>query len=218
MKKHQLASLPQIEILLQDPGVEKYSAALGRPVVAEVARSVVDGIRRSVLKENSEVPPFSEVLERLLAECGVIGKDKLQKVINATGIIIHTNMGRAPILREVWREAEEINCSYSNLEFDLKTGKRGKRKGLIPLLVSRLVGSEDALIVNNNAAAVLLILQTFARDREVIVKPGRAGADRGGDSESRRFFSNPAHTSWRSAQRTSVPGRITSRPFPMRPR
>ncbi len=152
--------------------MEKYSAALGRPVVAEVARSVVDGIRRSVLKENSEVPPFSEVLERLLAECGVIGKDKLQKVINATGIIIHTNMGRAPILREVWREAEEINCSYSNLEFDLKTGKRGKRKGLIPLLVSRLVGSEDALIVNNNAAAVLLLLQTFARDREVIVNRG----------------------------------------------
>ncbi|WP_319416299.1 L-seryl-tRNA(Sec) selenium transferase [Marispirochaeta aestuarii] len=172
MKKNQLAALPQIETLLQDPGVEKYIENLGRPVVAELARSVVDGIRRSVLKGDSEVSPFSEVLERLLAECGVIGKEKLQKVINATGIIIHTNMGRAPILREVWREAEEINCSYSNLEFDLKTGKRGKRKGLIPLLVSRLVGSEDALIVNNNAAAVFLILQTFARDREVIVNRG----------------------------------------------
>lgn len=172
MKKHQLAVLPQIETLLQNHEVLYYSKALGRPVVAEIARSVTNRIRQSVLTEDAVVPPFPEILEKLIAECRDTAQDKLQKVVNATGIVVHTNMGRTPILREVWREAEEINCGYSNLELDLVTGKRGKRKGLIPLLASRLVGAEDALVVNNNAAAVFLILQTFARGREVIVSRG----------------------------------------------
>ena len=81
-------------------------------------------------------------------------------------------MGRSPINRDIWLAAESINCGYSNLELDLSTGKRGKRKGLIPALLSSLTTAEDALVVNNNAAAVYLILSTFATGREVIVSRG----------------------------------------------
>ena len=172
MKKSPLSTIPQIETLLRDPAVEECIARLGRQVVTDIARSTVDVIRRAALNEEAAVPPFPDIVERLAAACRDTEKERLQKVVNATGIIIHTNMGRAPIDRDAWKEAEEINCGYSNLELDLRTGKRGKRKGLIPLLVSTLVDAEDALIVNNNAAAVFLILHALAAGREVIVNRG----------------------------------------------
>ncbi len=172
MNKEQLANLPQIETLLQEPEIQNWSRRLGRPVVTEAARSVIASIRKSVLQEERELPPLTQIIVELVETCLKIEKDRLQKVINATGVIIHTNMGRSPLPRDVWRETEEINCGYSNLELNLGTGKRGKRKGLIPLLLSKLTGAEDALVVNNNAAAVLLILQTFAVGKEVIVSRG----------------------------------------------
>jgi len=172
MEKNQLSALPQIETLLQDPQVAIFIERLSRPVVAGIARSTIESIRRSVLKEDAAVPQPAAIVEQLLTACRSTVRDRLQKVVNATGIIIHTNMGRAPIIREVWDEAEEINCGYSNLELDIEKGKRGKRKGLIPALLSALIGTEDALIVNNNAAAVFLMLSAFAGGKEVIVSRG----------------------------------------------
>ncbi len=172
MEKNQLSALPQIETLLKDSGVKQAIESLSRPIVTEIARTAVEKIRHSVLSGTAEVPPVFEIIEEVIAACRSAEREKLQKVVNATGIIIHTNMGRAPLLREVWKEAEEINCGYSNLEFDLKTGKRGKRKGLIPSLLAAIAGAEDALIVNNNAAAVLLMLHTFAEGKEVMVSRG----------------------------------------------
>lgn len=172
MEKNQLSALPQIETLLQDPQVDTYIETLSRPVVAAIARTTIEKIRRSVLEEDAAVPQPAAIVEQLLAACRSAGRDRLQKVVNATGIIIHTNMGRAPIIHEVWREAEEINCGYSNLELDIEKGKRGKRKGLVPTLLSTMIGAEDALIVNNNAAAVFLMLSAFAGEKEVIVSRG----------------------------------------------
>jgi L-seryl-tRNA(Ser) seleniumtransferase len=172
MNQHKLTTLPQIEVLLETPEVQYYSGCLGRPIVADIIRSTVDKIRQSVIKDQAEVPVFSRIMEKIISSCKAVVKGKLQHVVNATGIIIHTNMGRAPLPRDVWKEAEELNCSYSNLELNLATGKRGKRKGLIPALVSRLVEAEDALIVNNNAAAVFLILSAFAKGKDVIVNRG----------------------------------------------
>ena len=91
---------------------------------------------------------------------------------HATGIILHTNMGRSPISRAVWDNAADANAGYSNVELDLDTGKRGNRNGICPELVSLLTGCEDALVVNNNAAAVLLTLAALARGRDVIVSRG----------------------------------------------
>ncbi len=172
MKKDNLSDIPQIEIILQKPEIKNFSEKLGRPIVLEAVRSAINEIRESVINKQGSVPGENEIIEKTAEKCRKADKNRLQKVINATGVIIHTNMGRAPIPREVWKEAEEVNCSYSNLEIDLKTGKRGKRKGLIPALISKLTGAEDALIVNNNAAAVFLILKTFAEGKDVIVNRG----------------------------------------------
>ncbi len=172
MKATQLAALPQIEVLLNDPSVSQYHQVLSRPLVADIARDVITGIRRSVVDDGGEVPSLSEVVEMVCDSCENISGGKLQRVINATGVIIHTNMGRAPVSDAVWAEAREINCGYSNLELDLLDGKRGKRKGLIPALLRKLTGAEDALVVNNNAAAVYLILTAFASGSEVIVSRG----------------------------------------------
>ncbi|MFW5710918.1 MAG: L-seryl-tRNA(Sec) selenium transferase [Spirochaetia bacterium] len=172
MKPNKLAQLPQIDALLQNDTVKQHFQLLSRPVVAELARSTLNQIRRSVVHQPDEVPDFAQIVQQLNAACRTAEQDRLQKVVNASGIIIHTNMGRAPIAPEVWKAAEELNCGYSNLEFDLSTGKRGNRKGFIPRLIASLTGAEDALVVNNNAAAVFLILKTFAEGREVIVNRG----------------------------------------------
>jgi L-seryl-tRNA(Ser) seleniumtransferase len=108
----------------------------------------------------------------VVRQCRETSRRRIHRLINATGVVLHTNLGRAPISKTAWRSAEAVNTGFSNLEFDLQTGKRGKRTGIIPELLSLLVGAEDALMVNNNAAAVYLILSALARGREVIVSRG----------------------------------------------
>ncbi len=172
MNTQKLSALPQIEVLLAESSLSGYISLLSRPLVADAVRMVLSQIRAEVVKEGRAVPGKEALLSRICSECERRAKDRLQKVINATGVIIHTNMGRSPLNRAIWLEAERINCGYSNLELDLCTGKRGKRKGLIPALLSLLTGSEDALVVNNNAAAVYLILSTFAKGKQVVVSRG----------------------------------------------
>jgi len=96
----------------------------------------------------------------------------LQKVINATGVIVHTNLGRSPVNPESFDKAKEIAASYNNLEYDLEKGKRGERYAHLSSLFTKLLACEDVLVVNNNAAAVFLVLNTFADNREVIVSRG----------------------------------------------
>ncbi|MGE4454631.1 MAG: L-seryl-tRNA(Sec) selenium transferase [Sphaerochaeta sp.] len=172
MNSQKLSALPQIEVLLGESSLNDYISILSRPMVADVVRNVLTKIRSEVVQEGMEVPDKDAILFRICSLCACRMKDRLQNVINATGVIIHTNMGRSPLDRDIWRAAESLNCGYSNLELDLATGKRGKRKGLIPSLLSSLTGSEDALVVNNNAAAVYLILSTFAKGSEVVVSRG----------------------------------------------
>jgi L-seryl-tRNA(Ser) seleniumtransferase len=169
---NRLAALPQIEALLQEPLIQSYFDILGRPVVADLVREVLASIRVLVLQEGQDVPAPAEIVEAVGNSCHFLERERLQRVINATGIMLHTNMGRSPLPRELWTDVEELNCGYSNLELDLATGKRGKRKGLIPLLIAKLTGAEDALVVNNNAAAIFLILQALAREKDVVVSRG----------------------------------------------
>ena len=171
MKKIDLSDLPQIEKLLEEPALKRYFHLLSRPLVAGIASKKVNDIRGRV--KNGETLPGKQ---GILKEIESILRDKARKrvtrVINATGIVLHTNMGRAPIPGDVWKASSGVNTGFSNLELDLESGKRGKRNGLIPELLSLLVGSEDALVVNNNAAAVFLLLAVFAGGREVIVSRG----------------------------------------------
>ena len=117
-------------------------------------------------------PPLDDILEAIVDRCRILAGKRIVPVINATGVILHTNLGRSPIPKEVWEQAGAVNRSYSSLEIDLDTGKRGRRGGLVPDLLSLLLKAESVLVVNNNAAAVFLILSILARDREVIVSRG----------------------------------------------
>ncbi|MFN3406782.1 MAG: L-seryl-tRNA(Sec) selenium transferase, partial [Caldimicrobium sp.] len=133
----------------------------------EPARKVSQILREKLLK--GEIQEISEdELEILLKSAfNEYISSHLKRVINGTGVIIHTNLGRAPLSKEVIAEIVEIAQYYSNLELDLKTGKRGSRYVHVEEILLELTGAEAALVVNNNASAVLIALNTLAKDREV---------------------------------------------------
>ncbi|MCK4838296.1 MAG: L-seryl-tRNA(Sec) selenium transferase [Desulfobulbaceae bacterium] len=169
--KESLRDLPSVEKLLQTPQLAKLVAAWSQPLVADYVREVIDSSRKDVSRGKS-VPTVEEIVTRVKNELDGYTRHFLNRVINGTGIIIHTNLGRSPLGEEVLSHMSEIACGYSNLEYDLELGKRGKRGTHIYELLNKLVGCEASLAVNNNAAAVFLILSTLAKKREVIVSRG----------------------------------------------
>jgi L-seryl-tRNA(Ser) seleniumtransferase len=178
MSEADLSKLPQIERLLANPRVEPWFQRLSRPLVSRLAAATVASFRQSLRGEPREGPSPSAaeveagVLAELEAACRLAARRRVRRVINATGVILHTNLGRAPLPREAWNAAEAANTGYSNLELDLATGGRGLRGGLAAELSALAAGAEAALVVNNNAAALFLILTCFARRREVLVSRG----------------------------------------------
>ena len=176
-RKTLLKSLPKIDeviLLLEKKNI--YSRA-PREIVKEVSQKVVQKLREKIVDfpkiENIEstidtnyVAQLVEKLIQGLHHC------RLQRVVNATGVILHTNLGRAPLSPEALQRILEVGCGYSNLEFDLARGERGNRYDHVRELICSLTGAEDALIVNNNAAAVLLVLNTLAEGKEAIVSRG----------------------------------------------
>jgi L-seryl-tRNA(Ser) seleniumtransferase len=164
-------TLPPVERTLEDPRLAGWCAILSRPLVARVVADTLAAIREEI-RQKGLAPEEAVLLRRIDTECGRIASRRIRKVINATGIVLHTNMGRAPLPRSAWDAVATANTGYSNLELDLETGKRGRRNGICPDLLRLLTGCEDALVVNNNAAAVLLVLSALAKGREVIVSRG----------------------------------------------
>lgn len=144
---------------------------ISRPLVSEICQRIITDERKKLLAGNS-ANSLTQLIEKISEECSRVYNRRIRRVINATGIILHTNMGRSPIAASVWQEASMVNTTYSNLEFNLQTGKRGSRGGLVPDLLSLLTKAESALVVNNNAAAVFLMLSALAGDKEVIVSRG----------------------------------------------
>ncbi|GAB4221659.1 MAG: L-seryl-tRNA(Sec) selenium transferase [Spirochaetales bacterium] len=166
------ASIPQVSRLLEEDQIQQWFPLLSRALTAETIASALQELRNRVRETGSPVA-WEETLQAVDRACRKIHRRRIQRVMNGTGVILHTNMGRSPILPEVWDAAKDLNTRYSNLELELQTGKRGLRSGLIPELFRLLTGSEDALVVNNNAAAVLLTLTALAKEREVIVSRGQ---------------------------------------------
>lgn len=166
-----LSRLPQIERLLEADELKYWFPRLSRPLVARLAAETIEEARERI-QAGEAFPGAGAIVRAVLKRCRETAKRRIHHLINATGVMLHTNLGRAPISRTAWRSAEAVNTGFSNLEFDLQTGKRGKRKGIIPDLLSLLVGSEGALMVNNNAAGVFLILSALAKGKEVIVSRG----------------------------------------------
>ena len=155
------------------PSVTKVLAALGalpHGLAVGVARSVVDDAR--VRLEAGETVTEDSVLADASRRALEIGRSLLQPVVNATGVIVHTNLGRAPLGSAPLAAVAEVAAGYSNLEFRLDRGTRGSRQEHAGALLAQACGAEAALVVNNNAAAVLLVLAALARGREVIVSRG----------------------------------------------
>jgi L-seryl-tRNA(Ser) seleniumtransferase len=171
MKNDLFRTLPQVERALEDPRIAAWCPVLSRPLAARVVADTLARIREEI-RSTGAAPLETEVLGRIDRECALLASRRIRKVINGTGIVLHTNMGRAPLPASVWDGAAAANTGYANLELDLGSGRRGKRNGICPDLLRLLTGCDDALIVNNNAAAVLLLLAGLAKGKEVIVSRG----------------------------------------------
>lgn len=159
-------SLPAVGTLINEPAYAGLAAQFGRERVVEAIRRQVEAERQGGGIEAAE--RLSRVEATLRAESA----PRLRSVINATGVILHTNLGRAPLSRAAV-DALSIAASYSNLELDLASGKRGERASLLAASLTQLFGAEATLVVNNNAAAVLLALTALGKGREVIVSRGQ---------------------------------------------
>jgi len=174
-----LRQLPGVDELLAQPGLVDLAARTDRDLVVEIARAVLSDVRARILAGSPEsgqvtiVALAPEALEdRIAAEVERILSRSLQPVINATGVILHTNLGRAPLPAPVLEEFRRTATQYSNLEYDLESGKRGKRDVHTAHLLKHLTGVESAVVVNNCAAAVLLVLAALAKNGEVLVSRG----------------------------------------------
>ena len=171
MKQEILKQIPGVDKLLNEPEVKKLSDKFGNELVVYSIRNVLEEVRENAFL-NATVAEKDEIILKIKTEINGITESSLKPVVNATGIILHTNLGRAPFGKEILREIESVLTGYSNLEFDLKSGKRGHRNNLLRNILRFVTGAESAAVVNNNAAAVMLCLKTFADGKEVIISRG----------------------------------------------
>lgn len=167
-----LRQIPSVDDLLGSEALRRLEAELGHRVVVQAARTVLQNVRERIT--NGMLKGFSPaaLAESIATAARDIAAYSLEPVINATGVILHTNLGRAPLARRAVEHIVEIAGCYSNLEYDLGEGKRGKRDTHTDRLFAELVGAERTLVVNNNAAAVFLTLNALAEGGEVIVSRG----------------------------------------------
>jgi L-seryl-tRNA(Ser) seleniumtransferase len=171
-----LRQIPSVDELLAQPRLASLAARTDRGLLVEVTRAVLASIRGNIAGEQefraAAVLDAASLEERIASEVERILSRSLQPVINATGVILHTNLGRAPLTAGAVEEFRRSATSYSNLEYDLEAGARGKRDVHTAKLLERLTGAEAAIVVNNCAAAVLLVLAALAKSGEVIVSRG----------------------------------------------
>ena len=170
-----LRQIPSVDELLAQPRLAALSKRVDRNLVVEVARAVLADLRGRIAEDSNWTAislDGTSVEELISAQVEKILSRSLQPVINATGVILHTNLGRAPLPESVVDEFRRSATQYSNLEYDLEAGARGKRDVHTSELLKRLTGAEAAIVVNNCAAAVLVTLAALARGGEVIVSRG----------------------------------------------
>ncbi|HON17448.1 MAG TPA: L-seryl-tRNA(Sec) selenium transferase [Spirochaetota bacterium] len=165
-----LREIPQIEKLLNEDYIAPYLSIIGKSACTECIRTSVAKYREHLKKTGKgEINLLHNIIKQQLS---IKSATRLQRVINGTGVIIHTNLGRAPLGEKIFESLKENLSGYCNLEFYIPEKKRGKRGGFAEELISSMTGAEDALIVNNNAASVFLILNEFAKGGETIVSRG----------------------------------------------
>jgi L-seryl-tRNA(Ser) seleniumtransferase len=166
--REELRKLPSVDRLLQEEQVTGLEARWGHEMTVEAVREALDAVRQAI--QDGQACPSTEALVRATSEVLAARlRPTLRPAINATGVIVHTNLGRAPLSIEARAAMDAVAMGYSNLEYDLEAGRRGSRYVHAEEIMCRLTGAEAALVVNNNASALLLVLMCLARWREVII-------------------------------------------------
>jgi L-seryl-tRNA(Ser) seleniumtransferase len=167
--------LPAVDQMLLDLATDAGLAALPRPLLRDLVNRFLDQCREDIRQGKAAEPDLDRdrLLPRLRAFVAAQSRPHFRRVLNGTGVVVHTNLGRSLLARQAVEAVTEACAHYSNLEFNLDTGERGSRYSHVEDLLCRLTGAEAALVVNNNASAVLLVLETLAKGREVVVSRGQ---------------------------------------------
>jgi L-seryl-tRNA(Ser) seleniumtransferase len=169
--------IPSVDHLLGSSTIKRILLTTPRAVVSRAIRQVLDELRVKIDRARTgDELPYSElnnVVDQIVEKVSILSQPSLRHVINATGVIVHTNLGRSPLSKRAIARLNSLAGCYSNLEYDLRTGKRGSRYVHVEEILMELTGAEGAMVVNNNAAAVLVALDTMAKDREVIISRGQ---------------------------------------------
>ena len=164
-----MRGLPSVDRIITDP---RLAERRGDGLVAQITREVLEGARQSIAA-GAHAPSFDGLVDAVMSRVDEALRPPVHGVINATGVILHTNLGRAPLADEAIEAMAAVTRGYSNLEFDMATGGRGSRHTILEPLLCRLTGAEAAMAVNNNASAVLLALAALAAGKEVVVSRGQ---------------------------------------------
>ena len=173
MSKQLLSQIPAINKILLLYEVKSLIQEYSEVAVKSAIKNYIDEIKQEILNEElHEVPSLENIVEVVTQIVKNEDKNSLRRVINATGTILHTNLGRSLLSQKIKENIESVAFNYSNLEFDIDNKKRGSRYVHLIDIIKKLTGAEDVLVVNNNAAAVLLTLNTLVKDKEIVVSRG----------------------------------------------
>ena len=164
-----LRNLPSVDKLLKTPEAESFTEQFGRVLTTEAIRDTLENVRSAIQNKQASAPDQGALLDLVHKTLNIWTASSLRSVINASGVIIHTNLGRAPLSTDTIDAMRSAASGYTNLEYDLSRGKRGSRYLHAEELITRITGAESALVVNNNAAAVMLVLRVFANRRKVVI-------------------------------------------------
>ena len=170
---NRLRLLPSVDSLFSEGKIKELAKIFPHDLVVNLIRENLD-LCRTIIAQGKATPVLSEIVENIYNQGQAMAKPSLRPLINATGVVLHTNLGRAPLSEKAISAMDAVSRGYNNLEFDLESGERGSRHTHLETLLCRLTGAEAALVVNNNAAAVLLGLSALAKRKEVIVSRGQA--------------------------------------------
>ena len=169
----ELRNLPGVDRILTDKRVAGAAKSCPHDLLVSVIREQLELERASILKGKSGAS-LDDIVKNVLERLEAVLKPSLRRVVNASGVILHTNLGRAPLSRDALAAVDSVSRGYANLEIDMESGNRGSRHVHVESLLCRLTGAEAAIVVNNNAGAVLLGLTALARRKKVIVSRGQA--------------------------------------------
>ena len=173
MSKHLLSQIPAINKILLLDEIKELMNNYTEVAVKSAIKKYIEEVKQAILNEElTEVPNLSKIVGEVEKIVEKEDKNSLRRVINATGTILHTNLGRSLLSQKIKENIESVAFNYSNLEFDIDNKKRGSRYVHLIDIIKKLTGAEDVLVVNNNAAAVLLTLNTLVKDQEIIVSRG----------------------------------------------